>query len=51
MPGVRLGGEILKDLQNAASETDDWPIEPDPVPSAEPPPPAASEPEPPDEAG
>jgi predicted PurR-regulated permease PerM len=33
MPGVRLGGEILKDIQNAAAhaaqETDDWPIEPE----------------------
>ena len=27
MPGVRLGGEILKDLQNAANATDDWALE------------------------
>jgi len=35
MPGVRLGGEILKDLQAAAhaESTDDWPIEGEPVPA------------------
>jgi predicted PurR-regulated permease PerM len=31
MPGVRLGGEILKDLQSAANATDDWPIEDEPA--------------------
>lgn len=56
MPGVRLGGEILKDLQNATNATDDWALEeeaakaadlePEPAP-AEPPEP----PEPPDEEG
>jgi predicted PurR-regulated permease PerM len=47
MPGVRLGGEILKDLQNAAN--DDWALEGEPASPAEPPP-AAGEP-PPDEGG
>jgi len=47
MPGVRLGGEIMKDIANAASATDDWALEeeaaralqPPPAPPAEPPPP------------
>jgi predicted PurR-regulated permease PerM len=44
MPGVRLGGEILKDLQNTA---DDWGLEEEPEKPAEPapPPPEDSKPE------
>lgn len=33
MPGVRLGGETLKDLQAAAQRTDDREIEAEPVPA------------------
>jgi predicted PurR-regulated permease PerM len=33
MPGVRLGGETLRDLQAATQSTDDWPIEDEPVPA------------------
>jgi len=46
MPGVRLGGEVIKDLANAAAggETDDWAIEDEaraaPAPPPEPKPPA-----------
>jgi len=34
MPGVRLGGETLRDMQAAAAQsTDDWPIEEAPAPA------------------